>query len=121
VNTALWLAQGILAVVFAAAGIMKLSRPKVILEVRPGMGYMTELSALQLKLIGSAEVLGALGLILPWWLARLPILTPLAAAGLAVLMIGAILTHIRRREPTLFVTALAGGALFVFIGRGFLT
>lgn len=117
-NIALWLAQGILAAVFFGAAAMKLTQPKAALEVRPGMGYMTELSALQLKLIGSAEFLGSLGLILPWWLGRLPILTPLAAAALTVLMVGATMTHLRRREPIIFTTVLGAMALFVAIGRG---
>lgn len=118
VNIALWIAQGILAAVFVGAGLMKLTQSKASLEVRPGMGYMTELSALQLHLIGSAELLGFLGLVLPWWLGRLPILTPLAAAALVVLMLGATMTHVRRKEPITFTTALGALALFVAIGRG---
>ena len=117
-NIALWVAQGVLAVVFVSAGIMKVTQPKASLEVRPGMGYMTELSALQLHLIGSAELLGSLGLVLPWWLGRLPVLTPLAAAALLVLMVGATGTHVRRKEPIAFTTALGALALFVAIGRG---
>jgi uncharacterized membrane protein YphA (DoxX/SURF4 family) len=118
VNTALWLAQGILAAVFFGAGTMKVTRPKAALEVKPGMGYMTELSALQLKLIGSAELLGSAGLILPWWLGRVPVLTPLAAAALTALMIGATATHIRRKEPIMFTTVLGLLAVFVAVGRG---
>jgi len=117
-NIALWVAQGVLAVVFLAAGLMKVTQPKAALEARPGMGYVTERSALDMKLIGIAEILGSLGLILPWRLGLLPFLTPLAAAALAVLMIGAILTHIRRKESPLFVSALAAAALFVAFGRG---
>jgi len=117
-NIALWIVQAILAAVFAGAGLMKLTQSKASLEVRPGMGYMTELSALQLKLIGTAELLGCLGLILPWWLWRLPALTPIAAAALTVLMIGATMTHVRRKEPIAFTTALGALAAFVAIGRG---
>jgi len=117
-NIALWITQGILAAVFVGAGVMKLTRSKESLQVLPGMGYMTELPALQLKLIGTAELLGCLGLILPWWLGRLPILTPLAAAGLTVLMIGATMTHVRRKEPIAFTSALGALAAFVAIGRG---
>ena len=117
-NIALWIAQVVLAVVFVSAGIMKVTQPKATLEVRPGMGYMTELSVLQLKLIGSAELLGSLGLILPWWLGRLPVLTPIAAAALLVLMIGATMTHIRRKEPIAFTTVLGVLTLVVALGRG---
>jgi uncharacterized membrane protein YphA (DoxX/SURF4 family) len=117
-NIALWIAQGVLAAVFVSAGLMKLTQSKASLEVRPGMGYMTELSALQLHLIGSAEVLGSVGLMLPWWLGRLPALTPLAAAALVVLMVGATMTHVRRKEPIAFTSALGALAAFVAIGRG---
>jgi len=117
VNTLLWLAQGALAMVFAGAGLMKLFVPKTTLETRPGMGYVTEHTAVQMKLIGLAEVLGGLGLVLPWWLGILPLLTPLAAAALAVLMGGAIATHRRRHESIIFVTVLGLLALFVVVGR----
>lgn len=51
-----------------------------------------------LQFIGLCELSGGLGLILPWWLGIAPILTPLAAAGLAVIMVGAVVTHARERE-----------------------
>ena len=121
-NTLLWLAQWILATVFAGAGIMKLAVPKRIVETWPTMGYMTELTEAQLKLIGTAELLGSAGLILPWWSGILPVLTPLAALGLIVLMAGAIATHRRRHEPMIFVSILALLALFVAAGRfGFIS
>jgi len=116
-NLALWVAQGVLALVFLAAGLMKLSQPKAALESRPGMGYVTERSALEMKLIGLAEVLGSFGLILPWWFQMRPFLTSIAAAALAVLMIGAAQIHVRRKESAAFPAALAATALFVAIGR----
>jgi hypothetical protein len=71
------------------------------------------------KLIGVAEVLAAIGLILPALTGILPILTPLAAVGIAILQLGAIGTHIRRKEyqvlPANFV--LLAMALFVAIAR----
>jgi uncharacterized membrane protein len=117
-NLVLWAAQGFLAVVFLAAGIMKLTQAKAVLETRPGMGYVTERTALEMKLIGLVEVLGSLGLILPWWRQTLPMLTPTAAAGLTVLMIGATATHLRRKESMVFTAGLALAALFVALGRG---
>ncbi len=116
-NTLLWLAQGILAAVFAGAGAMKLTVPKRVLETWPTMGYVTEHTSAQMKLIGAAEVLGSAGLVLPWWLGIMPMLTPLAAMGLVVLMVGAIATHRRRHEPMILVSALALLALFVAAGR----
>jgi hypothetical protein len=116
-NVALWAAQVILALVFFGAGMMKLVRSKGELERAKGMGYVTERSATEMKLIGLAEVLGAAGLVLPWRLGILPVLTPLAAVGLAVLMAGAIATHRRRGEPVAFVAVLMALALFVAAGR----
>lgn len=117
-NVALWAAQGFLAVVFLAAGLMKLTQTKAALEARAGMGYVTERTALEMKLIGFAEVLGSLGLVLPWWRQTLPMLTPMAAVGLVVLMIGATATHLRRKESMVFTAGLALVALFVALGRG---
>ncbi len=117
-NFALWAAQGFLAVVFLAAGAMKLTQSKSALEARTGFGYVTERTALEMKLIGFAEVLGSLGLVLPWWRQTLPMLTPMAAAGLVVLMIGATATHLRRKESMVFTAVLALVALFVALGRG---
>jgi len=82
-NRALWIVQGLLALVFLFAGGMKLVMP---LDV---IAEMTPLSPLFMKFIGLCEVLGAIGLILPSLLRIRPALTPLAAAGLVIIMIGA--------------------------------
>ncbi len=80
---ALWIVQGLLALIFLFAGGMKLVLPlKTLTEQMP-------LPGLFVRLIGVAEVLGALGLILPGLLRIRPGLTPLAAAGLVIIMIGA--------------------------------
>lgn len=116
-NTLLWLAQLVLAAVFGGAALMKLFVPKARLETWPTMGYVTEHTAAQMKLIGTAEMAGAAGMVLPWWLGIFPVLTPLAASGLVVLMGGAIATHLRRHEPFILVTILAALAIFVAVGR----
>ncbi len=85
-NTALWVVQGWLAVLFFSVGVMKLVTPKAELERRKGMGYAADRSVAEMKWIGLAEVLGALGLVLPWLLGIVPVLTPLAALGLAATM-----------------------------------
>ena len=51
-----------------------------------------------LQFIGVCELLGGIGLILPWWLGIAPVLTPLAATGLTIIMIGAVVSHVRARE-----------------------
>ena len=116
-NILLWIAQGILAGVFAGAGIMKLVTSKPKLEQMKGFGYVTERTPTEMKLRGLAEVLGAFGLILPWLLRLLPALTPLAALALAVLMSGAFVTHRRRKEPVWLVSALLVLLVFVAVGR----
>ena len=81
-NNALWIVAGLLAFVFVMAGFMKVSQPKETLKEK-GMGFVDDFSAGQVRLIGILEVLGAVGLILPALTGILPILTPLAAVGLA--------------------------------------
>jgi hypothetical protein len=82
-NVLLWIVQGLLALLFLFAGGMKLILP---LETLTGP---TPLPGLFMRLLGMAEVLGAIGLILPWLLRIRPGLTPLAAAGLVMIMTGA--------------------------------
>src|SRR5262245_32860667 len=89
-NAALWIVQGILAALFLFAGSTKLILP---IEVLVSMGSPNQivLPGWFLRFIGVAEVLGAIGLILPRLLRMRPRLTPLAAMGLVIIMIGATL------------------------------
>lgn len=116
-NTALWIAQIILAAGFAGAGLTKVLQPKE--KLQPKLAYVEDFSAGTIKLIGAAELLGAVGVVLPWAIGVATILTPLAATGLALIMIGAIITHLRRKEyQALLINAVLGGlALFVALGR----
>jgi hypothetical protein len=118
VNIALWVAQALLALAFLFAGGSKLLQPKDALAKR-GMAFVEDFSAGQVKLIGSAEVLGALGLILPRATGIAPVLTPIAGVGLAILMIGAALTHLRRDERNAITpnASLFVLAAFVAVGR----
>ena len=117
-NTALWIATGLLALAFLAAGGMKLSTPKEKLAER--MAWVNDFSAGQVKAIGAVEVLGALGLILPAVTGIAPILVPLAATGLAIVMVLAAIMHLRRGDgaaavvPNIVLFALA---VFVAWGR----
>ena len=81
---ALWIIQGLLAALFLFAGVMKLVMP--IAEMTRDM----PLPGLLLRFIGVCEVLGGIGLVLPAWLGIRPGLTSLAAIGLIIIMIGAI-------------------------------
>lgn len=116
-NIALWVVAGLLAAVFLAAGLGKLSRPKDALY-SSGMKYVEDFSALQVKLIGGVEVLGAIGLVLPPLVGIAPVLAPIAAVGLAVTMVGAALTHARRAEWSGIAVPVVLLLLAVFVAVG---
>ena len=111
-NKVLWVVQGLLALLFLFAGGMKLVMP---LE---GMAGPVALPGPFIRFIGVAEVLGAIGLILPRLLRIRPVLTPLAAAGLVIIMTGAtVITAIGGAvAPALF--PLIVGLLLASIGYG---
>jgi uncharacterized membrane protein YphA (DoxX/SURF4 family) len=98
VNIALWIVASLLAAVFGLAGIFKLSSKKDALKSK-GLDWVDDFSANTVKLIGGLELAAAIGLILPPLTKIAPILAPLAALGLALIMVGAIITHARRKEP----------------------
>jgi DoxX-like protein len=97
VNVVLWIVAALLAVAIAASGVMKLVRTKEQLAAA-GMGWTESYTAGQVKALGAVEVLAGIGLILPAVLDIAPILVPLAAVGVGLIMIGAIVTHARRGE-----------------------
>ena len=102
-NITLWIIAGLLAVVFGASGAMKLTLPKEQLAVS-GLGWVDDFSAGTVKAIGSLEILAGIGL--PAALEIAPVLVPLAAVGLVVLMLGAMITHLRRHEAQAIVVTL---------------
>mgnify|MGYP001820740438 CR=1 FL=1 len=115
-NIALWIVQALLAVVFSMAGAMKLAQPKEKMAER--MAFVEDLTEGQLRAIGVLEILGAIGLILPALAGILPWLTPLAAAGLVLTMIGAMVVHVRRNEYSNLVVNLVLLALAAFVAYG---
>jgi uncharacterized membrane protein YphA (DoxX/SURF4 family) len=96
VTAVLWILQLVLAFVFLAAGLTKLSQPRDKLEA--AMAWVQDFTSPVVKAIGGLEVLAAIGLIVPWLFDIAPVFTPLAALGLVALMVGATLTHLRRTE-----------------------
>jgi len=116
VNTVLWILQSLLALAFLAAGGMKLSQPKEKLEA--SMAWVADVSAPTVRFIGTVEVLGALGLILPAATGVATVLTPLAAVGLALVMVGAVITHARRSESQQIVVNLVLLAIAAVIAWG---
>lgn len=105
---ALWIINIVLAIAFLGAGAMHAFRPRTQLVER-GMGWAADMTDGMVKTIGTFELLGALGLIVPLATGVAPILTPIAAIGLVVVMGGAAVTHVRRSEP--FVVQLVLGLL----------
>lgn len=107
-NVFLWAVAIALAVMFAMAGVMKATQPKE--QLVRQLPWVEDYSRGTVRLIGVVELLGALGLVLPAALDIAPILTPLAATGLGVVMALAMNVHRRRREPGAIVFT---GVLFV--------
>jgi uncharacterized membrane protein YphA (DoxX/SURF4 family) len=96
-NAFLWVVQVLLGVVFVMAGLMHAGMPRD--RLLGFLPWVEDFSAPTLKVIGTLEVAGGLGVVLPAATDIAPILTAIAATGLAVIMLGAIITHVRRREP----------------------
>lgn len=97
-NILAWVLSGLLAVAFLGAGGMKLVTPRDKLLKNPRMSWVDDFSSGQIKIIAALEVIGAIALVLPWALDVVPVLTPLAAVGLAITMVGALVAHGRRGE-----------------------
>jgi uncharacterized membrane protein len=116
-NIAVWIASGLLAAAYLFAGTNKAIRLKG--KLVDSLPWAEDFSPATIKFIGIMEILGAIGLILPWLTGIAPVLTPLAASGLVILQALAIVVHLRRGEAK--VTAvnliLLLLALFVAIVR----
>jgi uncharacterized membrane protein YphA (DoxX/SURF4 family) len=113
-NIALWIVQALLAAIFLFAGGIKLVTP---------MEEMMKQMPLPLPdwfvlFTGIVEVLGAFGLVLPWLLRIKPSLTPLAAAGLAIVMIGATVYSWAAGDVASAVIPLVVGLLCAFVAYG---
>jgi len=111
-NLALWILQTLLALIFLWAGGVKLVLP--IEEMTKQM----PLPGLFLRFIALCEVLGAIGLILPGLLRIRPGLTPLAATGLAIIMIGATVVTLVTGDIAMAPIPLAVGILAAFVAYG---
>ena len=111
---ALWIAQALLAALFLFAGGMKLVVPiEAMTDQMP-----IALPGLFLRFIGLCEVLGAIGLILPSLLRIRPRLTPLAASGLVIIMLGAVGITLTTGEAAAAVVPLVVGLLCTFVAYG---
>src|ERR687896_735462 len=94
-NLTLWIVAGLLAVVYLISGGGKLIMPKEkIAALTPSARWVEDFSAGSVKAIGTLEVLAAVGLIVPAAIDIAPVLVPLAAVGLVLVMVGALITHL---------------------------
>jgi uncharacterized membrane protein YphA (DoxX/SURF4 family) len=114
VNLALWIFQGLLALIFLFAGGLKLVLP--IAQMTKQMAV--PLPGLFLQFIGVCEVLGAIGLILPRLLRVRPGLTPLAAVGLVIIMIGATVVTLAGGSIAQALSPAIVGLLAAFVAYG---
>jgi uncharacterized membrane protein YphA (DoxX/SURF4 family) len=117
-NLTLWICQIFLALLFAASGVAKstMSRDRLIATGQTGIAvYPMPV----VRFTAVAELAAAVGLVLPWATGIAPVLTPLAAVGLCVVMVGAASAHTRLREPRSVAAnaVLFAVALLVAIGR----
>jgi uncharacterized membrane protein YphA (DoxX/SURF4 family) len=115
---AVWIVSGLLALAYLFSGGGKVVRPHS--KVKLTMEFAEDFAPWQVKVIGILEVLGAIGLIVPELTHIAPILTPIAASGLVLVQVVAIIVHLRRHDspkglPVNIVLLLL--ALFVAIAR----
>ncbi|MDD2859323.1 MAG: DoxX family protein [Candidatus Nanopelagicales bacterium] len=112
----LWILTGIVAAAFLAAGAMKLLRPRASL-INAGMGWVEDFPQPGVRAIGAAEVLGAIGLVLPGLVGTAPQLVPIAATCLGIVMLGAVVVHLRRHESFLAPAVLLVACAVIAWGR----
>ncbi len=118
-NIVLWIIQGVLALTFLVTGFLKTFMP--LASLKKNMSWVNTTSALSVRLLGVAELLGVIGLILPGITGILPWLTVVAAFGLVIVMIGACIVHAKHQEYNVIVGTILILFLAVLIVVGRLT
>jgi uncharacterized membrane protein len=113
-ETVLWIVQTLLAALFLVTGMTKLTQPRLKMAAGP-MSWAEDVTDHQFRTIGVLEVLGAIGLIVPSALEIAEVFVPLAATGLALIMVGAIVTHIRQGETDRLAVPITTLALALFV------
>jgi len=116
----LWILSTLLAATYVVSGGGKVVASRERLLALPGFGWVEETPMPRVRFIGALEIAGAVGIIVPWASGILPVLTPLAAWGLAAVQVGAIWTHASRgeREHLWLNVVLLIAAVVVAVGRG---
>ena len=117
-NLALWIAAGLLATAFLVGGVGKLVMPREKIAATRFGGWAGDMSTGLVWAIGVLEVLGAIGLILPAVTGIATVLVPTAAVGIALMMVGAAITHFRRGEYAVILGNLGYLAIAAFVAWG---
>ena len=104
-NTALWVIQGLLSAFFIMPGIGKISGS---IQQHIADGHLKPgASIIPIRLLGILELLGCVGIIVPWLTGIVPILTPITATGFCLIMATGLVVHTKKKEykmlPMLFV------------------
>lgn len=115
-NIGLWVAQALLALAFLGAGLMKMTQP--LEQLAEKMTWVPHVPPMLVRFIGTSEVAGALGLLLPAATRIKPVLTPVAASLLVVVMVLGAGTHVLMGEPGHMPPSLVLGALAAFVAWG---
>lgn len=110
-NLALWIVAGLMSVAFAAGGLSKLIIPKERIAQLPGGRWVEGVSPGFVKATGVLDLLAAAGLILPAAFGIAPVLVPVAAVGVVLLMIGAGIVRLRFGSPR----AILGDAVYLLL------
>jgi len=117
-NALLWTLQGVLAVIFTASGLAKISQPKDRL-IASGQTGIAPFPLPVIRITAFCELLGAVGILAPRTVGVAEFLTPAAAGGFAIVMVGAIASHAHLREPrnVALTVAIFIAAVTVAVGR----
>jgi DoxX-like family len=113
-DTAVWIVAALLAALFLVTGVAKITQPRLKMAEGP-MEWAADVTDGQFRTVGVLELLGAAGLILPAVLGIAPTLVPLAAVGLALTMVGAIVAHLRLGETDRLAVPIVVLALALFV------
>jgi DoxX-like family len=116
-NVALWIGQGLLTLIFLYSGLIKATQTKERITAL-GQTGVAPFPLPVIRFIATCELLGVVGLIAPWLTGIAPVLTPLAAAALGVLMVLAAIAHLRLKEQRIPVIELSILAICIFVAAG---
>ncbi|MBM7494960.1 putative membrane-anchored protein [Micromonospora luteifusca] len=118
-NLTLWIAAGLLALVALGGGVSKTFVRKQKLEKRVASGWVKDVSPGFVRTLGVLELLAAVGLVLPAVVGIAPVLVPVTGVCMALLMVGAVITHVRYHDGAKIVVVVSVYlALAAFIAWG---